>query len=332
MSRPNIFKIATKELSQDGFFTWLLKWADPTNKQYNTDLHDCAKKFVELLVSKQINLSDDFKINKVEAGRQWENIDIWAEINDNILLIIEDKTFTKQHSKQLERYKEIAQNYCNKKQYQLVCLYLKTGNQSKSSLKGVTKAGYAIIDRAELLTFFKQHKVNNDIYTDFIERIESLEIARQSFRKQTIKDWTYSSWEGFYQFLEEKIDVTDWQYVANPAGGFLGLWWHFLEYEDYCIYLQIEQGNLCFKIGCVEENNGRVRNEWYSAIIKQAKKEERKEIHKPARFGSGNYMTVAIVDRKDWLGEDDSLFDENAVIERLKEYEKFLDRCLANNL
>ena len=47
MSRPNIFKIATKELSQDGFFTWLLKWADPT---YNTDLHDCAQKFVELLV------------------------------------------------------------------------------------------------------------------------------------------------------------------------------------------------------------------------------------------------------------------------------------------
>ena len=42
-------------------------------------------------------------------------------------------------------------------------------------------------------------------------------------------------------------------------------------------------------------------------------------------------MTVAIVDRKDWLGEDNSLFDENAVIERLKEYEKFLDRCLANN-
>ena len=114
MSRPNIFKIATKELSQDGFFTWLLKWADPTNQQYNTDLHDCAKKFVELLVSKQINLSDNFKINKVEAGRQWENIDIWAEINDNILLIIEDKTFTKQHSKQLERYKEIAQNYCTR--------------------------------------------------------------------------------------------------------------------------------------------------------------------------------------------------------------------------
>ncbi len=30
MSKPNLFQIATKELSQDGFFTWLIQWADST--------------------------------------------------------------------------------------------------------------------------------------------------------------------------------------------------------------------------------------------------------------------------------------------------------------
>ncbi len=30
--KPNLFKIATKELSQGAFFTWLLQWADPPAK------------------------------------------------------------------------------------------------------------------------------------------------------------------------------------------------------------------------------------------------------------------------------------------------------------
>jgi hypothetical protein len=41
MSKPNIFKISTKELSQDGFFTWLILWAKPEKvvkklKEYQT--------------------------------------------------------------------------------------------------------------------------------------------------------------------------------------------------------------------------------------------------------------------------------------------------------
>jgi len=31
--KPIIFSIAMKELSQDGFFTWLLQWADNSNEQ-----------------------------------------------------------------------------------------------------------------------------------------------------------------------------------------------------------------------------------------------------------------------------------------------------------
>lgn len=41
MSKLNIFKISTKELSQDGFFTWLILWAKPEKvvkklKEYQT--------------------------------------------------------------------------------------------------------------------------------------------------------------------------------------------------------------------------------------------------------------------------------------------------------
>ena len=31
--KPNLFEIATKELSQDGFLTWLIRYADPEAKE-----------------------------------------------------------------------------------------------------------------------------------------------------------------------------------------------------------------------------------------------------------------------------------------------------------
>ena len=88
--KPNIFNIATKELNQDAFITWLLQYADESCKEFDRLLNACGKEFVSELIKKQY---PDFKeqIIKVRAGRQWESIDVWAEINDKYLIIIEDK-------------------------------------------------------------------------------------------------------------------------------------------------------------------------------------------------------------------------------------------------
>lgn len=132
----------------------------------------------------------------------------------------------------------------------------------------------------------------------------------------------------FLPFLDTKLEINDWKYVSNPAGGFLGIWWHFLEWENYYVYLQIEQGNLCFKIGEVYENHREVRNEWYNILMKKAGRKNKNEIKKPIRFGNGTWMTVGIVDRNDWLGKDNEIINKEIVIEKLKEYEDFLDYCL----
>ena len=128
--KPNIFDIATKELSQDAFITWLLAFADNDNQQYDKELNLCAKEFVSMLIKKQIpNFNEP--ILTVEAGRQWKNIDVWAEVNNKYLIIIEDKTVTSEHSNQLERYKEIAEKWCSENGYETpICIYLKTGNES----------------------------------------------------------------------------------------------------------------------------------------------------------------------------------------------------------
>jgi len=87
--KPNIFDISTKELSQDAFITWLLQWADISNSSHDLDLRNCGKDFVSELIKKS---NPDFieTVTTVRAGRQKENIDVWAEVNDKYLIIIED--------------------------------------------------------------------------------------------------------------------------------------------------------------------------------------------------------------------------------------------------
>lgn len=104
MEKPNIFQIATKELSQDAFLTWMLKWAAPEQRENDPGLHKCARQFVIMLLKE----SSDFRITSLEAGRQWNNVDVWAEINNEILLIIEDKKYATEHGNQLDTYREMA--------------------------------------------------------------------------------------------------------------------------------------------------------------------------------------------------------------------------------
>ena len=332
--KPNIFSIATKELSHDGFFTWLIQWADNENAKYNQKLHETAQEFVRFLLRK----NSDFSITKVKVGRQWKNIDIWAEINEDFFIIIENKTNTGEHSNQLDRYKKLAQEKCEKDNRQLVCIYLKTGSDSIHSRNEILKQGYAFIGRADLLGFFNKYQIHehSDIYSDFADRINDIENSEKSYKTQVIEKWDDDNWKGFYQYLDETLQISGngeyghWEYVPNAAGGFWGLWWYFKRWKDYSVYLQIEQGNLCFRIEVLEENNevrNKIRNEWHDVVMAQAQKENKKEIERPRRFGNGKYMTVAAVSCENWLGADNSIIDKEKVIATLKEYQSFLERC-----
>lgn len=326
MNRPNLFRIATSELSQDAFFSWLMQWADPSNMQYDSALCAAGQDFIRLLIGKQYG---DFpaEIRKVEAGRQWENIDIWAEVNDKYLIIIEDKTNTVRHSNQLARYRQIAEKYGSENGVLPVFIYIKSENEAMASLRQVEMNGYTVISRDNLLDFFSAHLSDNDIYNDYILHLRDLDARINAFRTVPVKKWDWYSWQGFYAYLDKAIDAENWCYVANPSGGFLGLWWNFREWKGYNVYLQIEQGPLCIKIGDVSENHSKVRNEWAKVVREHALMCGFSEIHKPARFGSGTYMTVAVIDRKDWLGSDDSIIDLELLLVSLHKYEKFLDEC-----
>jgi hypothetical protein len=323
--QPNIFRLATKELSQDGFFTWLLQWADNDHNQHNQLLNETAKDFVRLLLGKSV----DYQINKVEAGRQWNNIDIWAEINDEYFIGIEDKTNTGEHSEQLERYKEIASNHYKDKKHKLVFVYLKTGNESSATLKKVIEKGYSTIDRRAILNVLNQRDVHNDIFNDFKEYLITIENQTNSYTKfeNIISDWKAA--EGFYIKLQEHIpEWTDWRYVANQMGGFLGFWYHWTGTDEIGeIYIQIENAfeygiKLVIKIADWEQST----NTLYQVLneIKPYAEKNGLSITKPDRYRAGETSTLAIIQNA-FQTDVNGNFDFEGFLKTLKQLEKTLD-------
>jgi hypothetical protein len=331
--KPNIFKIATKELSQDAFITWLLQFADESCNTINKELNLSGINFVNQLIKKQIpNFNEEIK--KIKAGRQWENIDVWAEVNDKYLIIIEDKTNTGKRGNQLTRYKQTASEWCNKNKYEdPICIYLKTGNESQRDLREIIRDGFSIFNRQDFIAVLNNHpKIENDIFIDFKENLERKEKLNNEFFDKKIGDWKNYDYVGFYQLLEKKMEVLHWHYVDNASGGFWNALLSWTYWDIYPTYIQIEEHKLCFKISThpvdverpTDITRGKIRNNIYKLIIDKAKEFEFKEIKKPNRFGDGNYMTVAIVERDHWLGSSDSIIDIDKVVQNLEKYLNFL--------
>ncbi len=230
--KPNLFRTATKELAHDGFFVWLLQWADKYNKQYEPELNRAAIFFTKMLLKKQVDA--EFEIHSVQAGRKGllKDVDLWGLVNDKYLLVIEDKTYTKEHSDQLAKYKKEAEVLCAQKHWEPIYIYLKTGSEAQSSLDIIEhQVGYACITRKDLISCFSRLEVKNPIFTDFCDYIYELQEREQTFEKSAFKDWNSDSWRGFYQFLEKSLHCDDlqWDYVANKFGGFWGCCFSFLE-------------------------------------------------------------------------------------------------------
>ena len=104
---PNIFDYQTSEETQDTFLAWLLQWSEKKYKKINEKLHSCACDMLELFIDEKID------VTSMEVYKKYEDIDLWFIINNNTILIIEDKTFNSVQDNELEEYKTFAENWCN---------------------------------------------------------------------------------------------------------------------------------------------------------------------------------------------------------------------------
>lgn len=113
LKNPNIFqilRITKNEIRHSNFLSWLL---DPNQSHKLGDIF--LKRFLREVFSSdkfgeidQVDV-EGMDLSKVEIQREWKNIDILIKL-ENIVVCVENKVLSKEHSNQLRRYKEIIEN------------------------------------------------------------------------------------------------------------------------------------------------------------------------------------------------------------------------------
>lgn len=200
----NLFKYATRELSQDAFLCWLF------------DNYDCEQKEVRLfscymlswLISDSLSLENSNFITSVDVKKQFKNIDILIECvyrGVPYLLIIEDKISSAEHNEQLNRYKDTINNY-----YDTSCqkrfLFFKTdiiGREELSNLSAYKE--WKIKQAKDIFEAFQnflhsnnKKDFNNEILHYYYENLSNIFNAIIN-RPQRVSEWQLYSWHSFFE-------------------------------------------------------------------------------------------------------------------------------------
>lgn len=327
MKTPNIFDFATSELSQDAALCWLLSWASPEYKLHPSGLQNIGTELLKKIFL-AANRSWVQSITSLKIKTQDGRTDILCHINNEIVLIIEDKVGTKEHHDQLERYKSHAKKKYKCTEENIIGAYIQTGDQCE--YKKVSDAGYAKILRKDLLEILEKTTTNatSDILTSFTENLRKREDEVKSYKTLPLDKWTRNSWIGFYTELRELLGTGHWDYVPNPSGGFVGFWWGKHKMENCNVYLQLEKEHLCFKISVTEPKlRSKLRNDWHRKVAKNSSGHEL-TFHRPERFGNGQCMTFAIAEKEYRAKHQDETLDIKKTIQNLQAAKKILEKCI----
>lgn len=229
MKQPNIFNYATSELSQDAFISWLIQWADTKFKTVNECLYSTGILLLKSMLDKKgILLSE---IEDLQIWQQHHKIDVFVNFkmnNQKVAIIIEDKTYSNAHSKQLERYlnKIKAEGYDV-----IVPIYFKTGFQP-DFYEEINNHyyPYTIKDLKEVLHKGKDLGVHNDIFNCYFEFIKENEIEYdnckfgfENYMKIPVSDWGWWNWNGFFKSNHKNFGAGT-GIIPNPRGSLLGFW------------------------------------------------------------------------------------------------------------
>lgn len=258
---PNLYSFATKELAQDATVAYILAWAKPQYRETHPRLHKLGTVLLRALLTTGDVAIPAVRTLHVEV--QVDRIDILAVVNrddeDGIVLLIEDKVETHEHSNQIERYEDKArERYPGRT---IVPVYLKTGTTSIKNLPSPEVCGRFV--RSDLLREIAPFSdVSDTIVSNFYTHLRAWEKKSMSFKHRPANQWqgdvdTLGVGEirnGFYAELERRMvengdwgDV-EWGYAANPSGGVL--WFYFTnesikwrdhdQVHDIEVYAQIE--------------------------------------------------------------------------------------------
>lgn len=297
--KPNIFSFATSELSQDAFIAWLLCWADKRYADVDPQLHQCGRKLVQAFFEKHQKPVPDY--SSAVVTRQVSNIDVLCELDEQYVILVEDKTHTGAHSNQLERYLDVVikRGYSREK---ILPIYFKTGDQS--CYEAIHSKGYQPYLRQDFLQVLRAGKgVSSDVFQSYFSHLQHLEDQVESYRTRPVSEWGWHSWIGFYKALKQHLGEGNWGYVPNQSGGFLGYW---LGFYGVCHVQLANNQELRFRISVKDASQRSIlRRQWFRQITKNSESFGFKT-KKPLKFGSGESMIVALLDAPDFRQQDEN--------------------------
>lgn len=233
---PNIFRYATKELSQDAVICWLVACA----KEATGELRDCGMSFVRFLLrsgesrvinarSRECETLSDGDVTEIEdISPQYSNIDVFFQVKwagELVSVVVEDKTQTEAHSGQLSRYRDIVKSDNVQEEF-IKLIYFKSGYVYGDEREKAEQAGYCVIDAAEIVHFFQNGmwSTTHDFIGDFAEHVAD----GVEYRRQAVKSWDldedFVQWEFMVELaselrLPDKNDIKWPDRDVNIGGG-----------------------------------------------------------------------------------------------------------------
>lgn len=355
---PNLYSFATKELAQDATIAYILAWADPVYRNRYPHLHELGAALLRALLKTQLDDSEIPAVQSLVVEAQIKHVDVLVRINgndpdDGLILLIEDKIDTHEHSDQINTYiKEVKKPHPDTP---VVAVYLKTGNASVADLPDPSKCGRFL--RQDLLGILDRFPDTSDTIIDnFRSHLQRWEDETNGFSNKPLGEWDGDQkWclliQGLYLELERRMRMDDrhswgnpeWSYVSNPAGGF----WYFAfqftlpfrqpikeEVIQIDVYLQIEDATrLTLRLG-IRDGNNKVNSELMYKALELAEETAAGKypfnIRKAGRFRGGSSAAVAEItfgDEGGYLALDkNGIIDMDQTIDRLEMAGKFVEK------
>jgi hypothetical protein len=333
MRGPNILRYATKELSQDAVFAWLIEWADASHAKKNDRLHELGRAVVGHLLARHTTEVLPPSL-KVRVEQQVGKIDLVAVVNDRWVLLIEDKTDTDHHSNQLQRYLDYAKGRWPTP-HEVVPFFVKTGDQA--GYDSVNAVGYHVVGRGDLLHVLRSDHVDaagSEILWSFRAHLQGIEDDTQSWKSAPPADWSRRACAGFFMAIQDKRraqkrEVGNWGYVPNRSGGFMGFWFGWRPVVGGSVYAQLvvnDRGSTpkaathaayCVKLGIPKNGNRQSAQTAWNAMSRGIDPEL--GLARPQRIRSGSSMTVARVNEIRVAPSEEVLLEET--LERIDRLE-----------
>jgi hypothetical protein len=336
---PNVFDFATSELSQDAFICWLVRWADPQFSIDNPSLHAQGTRFVQALVERSGRSCP--AISSVRPVRQWNKIDVVIEVNEDLLIVIEDKTFTSEGPQQLERYREAIADYPHPSGGSWgdpVLLYYKIGNEPDdgSGMRGA----FHRFNRGHILEALDGASAH-PLVADYRIHVQRIEAGTTAFMTEPIQTWLrdWRAVEGFYYWLQSQLTSSWWDHASNPDGGVRWFAWHETELPlAEHAYLQL-MGAARLEVRLSTRDESKVTKDARYALLRELERVARSDVgirfdiaksgkYQPGR--TGGVATLSIPGTGTILVTDeDGRLDRQRTLDALRAAEVILDQACA---